>query len=81
MAVAIKNMQMPESCAECPCLRTDQIGTPEASECMAYLITFGRNDTWIYKARPNWCPLIELSDGLYQVQDGKIWKYHGKGEK
>ena len=31
--------------------------------------------------RPDDCPLVELTDGLYQVQDGKIWKYHGKGEK
>ena len=69
MAVLI-DMEMPKSCYECR--MTD--------------------DRWCYAmqdddmgctsgTRPENCPLIELTDGLYQVQDEKIWKYQGKGKR
>lgn len=57
--IVIKGMEMPDSCAVCPCFRSDEDGRPEASECMAELITYGREDDWIYDHRPDWCPLIE----------------------
>lgn len=69
--IAIKNVKMPDG------------------GCLFCSFDYGfncRNRESIRKSargdgRPDWCPLIDLSDGLYQVQGEKIWKYKGKGEK
>lgn len=73
----IPNETMPKSCSVCPCFRAIE------GECMAEPITFGDNYGWANFTRPDWCPLIEinLDDGLYQVQDDRIWKYKGRGER
>ena len=69
--IAIKNVKIPDGgCLFCP--------FEYGFDC--------RNRESIRKStrgdgRPDWCPLIDLPDGLYQVQGEKIWKYHGKGEK
>ena len=72
MAVLI-DMEMPQNCGECR-LRVVNwcFALPDDDE-SGIGITFDR--------RPDFCPLIELADGLYQVQDGRIWKYKGKGER
>lgn len=69
MAVII-NMDMPKHCGECR-LRANS---------WCYVVPVQKVS---FDGRPEWCPLIEinLDDGLYQVQDDRIWKYKGRGER
>ena len=61
MSILIQGMEMPTSCAECPCCRHDNWNGETAHQCNVSFITFGAEDeNWIYNTRPNWCPLIEL---------------------
>ena len=61
MSILIRGMEMPTSCAECPCCRHDNWNGETAHQCNVSFITFGAEDeNWIYNTRPNWCPLIEL---------------------
>lgn len=69
MAVVI-NMDMPQSCYHCRF--TDD----------RWCYAMGSDDIGCTCGmRPIDCPLIEITDGLWQVQDGKIWKYQGKGKR
>ena len=53
MGVYIKGMEMPKNCIEC------HITKPYS--CWIVGIIFSSEDeSWIYKKRPNWCPLVEI---------------------
>lgn len=72
--IAIKGMEMPSGCLFC------QFG--HGFNCNAargepkYIRQYVRDG-----GRPDDCPLTDLPDGLYQVQNGRIWKYKGRGER
>lgn len=72
--VAIKGMKMPSGCLLCQFEHGFNCVTVRSKP---------RNVRQYVRdgGRPDDCPLVELTDGLYQVQDGKIWKYQGKGKK
>ena len=61
-AVVVKGMRKPEHCVTC---KFDRF-----YECM---IT--HDSVPVEEGRLDNCPLIELSDGLWQVQGEEIWKY------
>ena len=69
--ILIKDMQMPETCAHCR-LMVDGWCYAMQAESHYGIRTDGK---------PEWCPLIALPDGLYQVQGESIWKYHRRGER
>ena len=68
--IAINGMEMPSGCLFCPFEYGFDCRNRESIRKSA------RGD-----GRPDWCPLTDLPDGLYQVQGEKIWKYHGKGKR
>ena len=56
--IAIKGMEMPTNCAECPCLYTDYKGWHCGTK-----IGEGKEicqDSLYFPQRPKWCPLIEV---------------------
>ena len=72
MAVLI-DMKMPQNCGECRLMVN--------AWCYALADDDERGIGIRYDRRPDFCPLTELSDGLYQVQGERIWKYQGKGKR
>lgn len=88
MSIIIKDMEVPTSCAECPCCRHDNWNGETAHQCNVSFITFGAEDeNWIYNTRPNWCPLIELPPHGRLVDADKLmmsladWWYSSFGEE
>lgn len=73
MAVLIK-IDMPSDCLFCPMAHEGWCFAIDENCESDYTLDYGRG-------RLPCCPLVNLSDGLYQVQNGKIWKYQGKGKK
>lgn len=59
--------EMPENCAECPCLRHDSLEDVHAYQCNVTLET--RIDLDI---RPKWCPLVEAVPEERRVRDGHV---------
>ena len=57
MSVVIKGMQMPETCAECPCLRHDSLDGEHAYQCNVTLEIRKNIDK-----KPEWCPLVALPE-------------------
>ena len=49
------DIPMPESCVRCPLCY-------DYRHCRAKSIWFSKEDEWIFKTRPNWCPLREVPD-------------------
>ena len=49
------DIPMPESCVRCPLCY-------DYRHCRAKSIWFSKEDEWIFKTRPNWCPLREVQD-------------------
>jgi hypothetical protein len=62
MSIIIEGEPMPEACAFCICFRDDSIDGLHCYQCEATLITYGKDDDWIWEKRPNWCPLVELPE-------------------
>ena len=61
MSIAIKGVNMPENCIECPCYRRDSLENGIVYQCN---VTRGvRRNT---HGRPKWCPLIEVPDGVIE---------------
>lgn len=67
------DMEMPQNCEECRLM----VG----NWCYGLTDDDERGIGIRFDRRPDFCPLVYLSDGLYQVEKGKIWKYQGKGKK
>ena len=81
--IAIKNMEMLHDCPMCPMSHWAYNGDFTGCNVAGGKRHIRKSDRefWESSSRPDWCPLTDLPDGLYQVQGEKIWKYHGKGEK
>ena len=62
MSVIIKGVDIPKNCSECPCCRHYSLDGIHMYQCNAKIITFGEFDSWIFKKRPNWCPLHPLPE-------------------
>lgn len=52
--IAIKGMEMPEACCDCPCISQSGL------HCDA--IEYGAKKFSFNYGRPKWCPLIEIKD-------------------
>lgn len=62
MGIYIPNMEMPENCAECPCLRHDSLDGQHAYQCN---ITLGLRMN--IDRKPKWCPLVETYDSMKEL--------------
>lgn len=62
MSILIKGMQMPETCAECPCMRHDSIDCLHAYRCNLTLERI-ENPDYILSRKEARCPLIEVRYG------------------
>lgn len=62
MSVIIKGVDIPKNCSECPCCRHYSLDGIHMYQCNVKIITFGEFDSWIFKKRPNWCPLQEFKE-------------------
>ena len=69
MSVIIKGVDIPKNCSECPCCRHDSLDGLHRYQCNVKLITFGEFDSWIFKKRPNWCPLRPLPEKHGRLKD------------
>lgn len=69
MSVLVKGMGMPSSCGFCVMLDED-----DKNFCYAEM-----RETTIEPDRPEWCPLVEVSDGQEEWLDGMNVLY-GEGE-
>lgn len=78
-SMVLIDMEMPKNCAECPCFRHDNLDGIDGYQCNLTLDTWDVNANERWASRGSNCPLVYLSDGLYQVEKGEIWKYQGKG--
>ena len=77
MAVAI-NINMPQNCTECPISHTEYTheGLKRVCGLLAKYCGYESDRVMLDD-----CPLMELTDGLYQAQGERIWKYQGKGKR
>lgn len=56
------DIPMPEKCADCPCYNNAVYG-----QCKVTDRWFGAADGAWFDARPNWCPLREVSNEMPKV--------------
>ena len=60
MSVLIKNMEMPNSCLDCPC--SLNLFFCRACDCREIDTGIRHEDGSIVVTRPYWCPLVEIRD-------------------
>ena len=58
MSVVVRGMEMPETCRDCPCLRTILFGY----QCSVTLRTFDVISQEVWEGRAKDCPLFEIKD-------------------
>lgn len=64
--IIIPTIEMPESCAECPCLRHDSLDGARAYQCNVTLSIWENIDK-----KPKWCPLQSLGEPCEDMRESE----------